>query len=506
MPSQRALGKRRARSPDDTDDSDYEPTPKQVKTSERSRNRGAGAAKASKGPRNITEKGATILTTDTANTQKPALDDRDSPAIVLDELPENPRAEASTKAPDADNDKRRTGPVPGGDEVATVISAHEYEAGESSGSGRLDRKIDACLSILTRLVNHQTNLSDETMRHIRHLISASSDPNGSLVENLVKELDSQRALKARYYKMSNELIGSIDYSTGLVFPKEPTYRKIEESWTDIYQHLVDTVGPNNTRPFISVLSAGYVVGFAENIATGRVSNDQLDSYIESVSGPLKSPHAKQTLFSALFCRWVFAAPEPMLHAMHSDGMMHLYENRITGASDIVAGLSEVRHHDMAAAKLLFEDRDFQDVEVKERIAVFESGLQKFKEERCQESNFPSAKSPSEFAKDVFEFKQSLLISTKEYRIHYVRPGVPFDPRWMQAYDTDNFSIPAEKITGRKVLLCLFPALTCGDAKPMTDETEMSEILVKNKRFFPKFGEDVDLSVRVFKAAVLLQKP
>jgi hypothetical protein len=77
---------------------------------------------------------------------------------------------------------------------------------------------------------------------------------------------------------------------------------------------------------------------------------------------------------------------------------------------------------------------------------------------------------------------------------------------MQAYDTDNFSIPAEKITGRKVLLCLFPALTCGDAKPMTDETEMSEILVKNKRFFPKFGEDVDLSVRVFKAAVLLQKP
>jgi hypothetical protein len=41
---------------------------------------------------------------------------------------------------------------------------------------------------------------------------------------------------------------------------------------------------------------------------------------------------------------------------------------------------------------------------------------------------------------------------------------------------------------------------------MTDETEMSDILVKNKRFFPKFGEDVDLSVRVFKAAVLLQKP
>jgi hypothetical protein len=32
--------------------------------------------------------------------------------------------------------------VPGGDEVATVISAHEYEAGESSGSGRLDRKIE----------------------------------------------------------------------------------------------------------------------------------------------------------------------------------------------------------------------------------------------------------------------------------------------------------------------------------------------------------------------------
>ena len=161
---------------------------------------------------------------------------------------------------------------------------------------------------------------------------------------------------------------------------------------------------------------------------------------------------------------------------------------------------------MAASKLLFEDQNFQDVEVKQRIAVFESGVQKVKEERCQESDFPSTKSPSEFAKDVFKFKQSLLISQKEYRIHYVRPGVPFDPRWMQAYDTDHFPISDKEITGGKVLLCLFPVLTCGDAKPMTDETEMSDVLVKNKRFFPKFDEGIDLSAWIFKAAVLLQKP
>lgn len=302
------------------------------------------------------------------------LADRTSSAIVLDESPVNHRAEASTKAPDADNDKRRADPVPEGDKVAAVISAHEHEAGESSGSGRLDRKIDVCLSILMRLVNHQTNLPDETLRHFRHLIRLSSDLKGSLVENLAKKLDAQRTLKAKYHKTSNKLIGTVDYSTGYVFPKEPTDQKIDDRWTTIYRYIVDTVGLDNARPHISASSAEYIVSFAENIATGRTSNDQLDSYIESVSGPLKSPHAQQTLYSALFCRWVFADPEPMLRAIHSAGMMHLYETRLTGASDNVAGLSEVRHHDMAAAKLLFEDRDFQDVEVKQRIAVFASDL------------------------------------------------------------------------------------------------------------------------------------
>lgn len=77
---------------------------------------------------------------------------------------------------------------------------------------------------------------------------------------------------------------------------------------------------------------------------------------------------------------------------------------------------------------------------------------------------------------------------------------------MQAYGTDNLPISDKDITGGKVLLCLFPALTCGDAKPMTDETEMWDVLVKNKRFFPKFGEGIDLSAWISKAAVLLQKP
>jgi hypothetical protein len=139
-----------------------------------------------------------------------------------------------------------------------------------------------------------------------------------------------------YHRMSNKLIVSIDYSTGLVFPKEPTHRKIDDHWTAIYEYIVHTIGLDNARPDISASRAGYIVGFTKNIATERVSNDQLDSYIESVSGLLKSPHAQQILFSALFCRWVFVALELMLHAMHLDGMMHLFEGILTGASDIGA--------------------------------------------------------------------------------------------------------------------------------------------------------------------------
>ena len=48
-------------------------------------------------------------------------------------------------------------------------------------------------------------------------------------------------------------------------------------------------------------------------------------------------------------------------------------------------------------------------------------------------------------------------------------------------------------------------LTCEDDKPITDDTEMADCLVKNKRFFPTFAEKIDFSVQIAKAAVLLQK-
>jgi hypothetical protein len=48
-------------------------------------------------------------------------------------------------------------------------------------------------------------------------------------------------------------------------------------------------------------------------------------------------------------------------------------------------------------------------------------------------------------------------SPTDYAIRYCRPGAIFDVSWMQAED-DGGPLPAELCSGKKVLMCTFPAL------------------------------------------------
>ncbi|KAF1363128.1 hypothetical protein EJ07DRAFT_173825 [Lizonia empirigonia] len=349
-------------------------------------------------------------------------------------------------------------------------------------------KIDALLEMLSSMVSRQQDLSEESSEHMYQLIRTLRDPKGSIIENLIKDLESQRALKAKHRDLVQKLVEFVNLNDGTVFPKTPPQQEVNETWTAFYEHIVYTVGPNHTSPKPKPESAGYLTCTAENIANGRITDAELQPCIASLGQYLKSPHAQQTLLSALFCRWVFASPEPMLHSMHSPLLSQLYTAIHSAARTSAAGLLQVAHHDKTATRLLFADPDFQRTHTAHRASSLASRLEAARASLCTASRIPCSMSPSAFAARAIAFKQALLLSPRAYTVHFARPGCAFDARWMQAVGATHEAVGDAQAEGGTVRMCVFPALVAREAREARGDGGVERVLCVNKVFFPGFGE------------------
>ena len=155
-------------------------------------------------------------------------------------------------------------------------------------------------------------------------------------------------------------------------------------------------------------------------------------------------------------------------------------------------------------KLLFEDERFHNTEMKigaqnllNRLAL------SLKQAWPDAPGFAPLNDPQDWAEKGIKLKQALMISPRDYRIHYCMPGSPYDPAWMEAEDAEGF--PVVDAQSRRVVTCLFPALTEQDPSPFGENPILDEILVVNKKFFPTFAEKqaLDPKMVICKAVVLV---
>lgn len=115
--------------------------------------------------------------------------------------------------------------------------------------------------------------------------------------------------------------------------------------------------------------------------------------------------------------------------------------------------------------------------------------------------------PKQWSEDAIQLKQSLMISPKDYGIHFCKPSTLFDASWMQAEDFDSCRVSDEHAEGKKILTCLFPALVQMDPDPFTEDTTCEEILTRNKKFAQtmQFKGNFDPRTVLCKAAVLVKR-
>jgi len=521
----RGTARKRSATPEDTDDDDYHPSPKRNKTARfPSARMSLDASKDTHGPavdkNSANRKDVAIPKTRAPRAQASTqMSGKSASIIMIDDDAEQGRpmevarpiidSEAQSQqrelaAPDHGANKRGASALVETDSRVVSTSPKRQKTGQQALESVND-KLDACLSILSSVVTHQSSLPEETAQHIHQVIRTFKDPKGSVFENLITDLASQRALKVRYGNMVKKLIEFVDLGTETVFPKIPPQNEVDRLWAAFHEHIVSIVGPNNVKPTLSLSSAGYMVASAENIAHSRIPGDQLEAYVESLAGLLKSPQAQQLLFSTLLCRWVFADPEIMLKDMHSTAMLHLYEGILSKAETNAEGIARVQQNDQLATKLLFEDPVFQAAEMKTRKETVKSMFGKLEKKVCAPSRIPRSMKPEKFASELIDLKTKLSLSPKDYRIHYVRPGAKFNASSMRAFNADNDPVSDEKAAGNKVAFCVFPALMCQDAEAITEDSKIGHVLVKNKRFLPTFQESTTppSDMQLSKGVVLL---
>jgi hypothetical protein len=100
---------------------------------------------------------------------------------------------------------------------------------------------------------------------------------------------------------------------------------------------------------------------------------------------------------------------------------------------------------------------------------------------------------------------TLMISPKDYRIHYCLPGSSFEPSWMRAEDLDGFPLTDTEAQNKRVRVCFFPALAELEPSEFNDKTVLAEVLVKDKLFFPNSVEKQSFDPKkvIAKAVVLV---
>lgn len=162
--------------------------------------------------------------------------------------------------------------------------------------------------------------------------------------------------------------------------------------------------------------------------------------------------------------------------------------------------------DKVGMKLLFESKNFKSSLLQLRVERIVTDMEAYLKYACPvASGFKILNIPQDWAEMAVELKETLLLNTHEFRVHHCMPGTQFDPTCMQAETHERFPISDEKAMGRKIAICLFPALTAHDAPPFGDNATLNDVLAMNKTFFPSLKEKRSLDTKqvIAKATVLL---
>lgn len=111
----------------------------------------------------------------------------------------------------------------------------------------------------------------------------------------------------------------------------------------------------------------------------------------------------------------------------------------------------------------------------------------------------------ELCYNAIKLYSQLLVSPMEYCIHFFQRGTTFDEPSMRVEDTPGTALPISYCIGKKVKLCLFPAIWQYCDQSLSQTRDVTDAMSVNRKFLRShmMWSNVHLSL-VSKAVVLLE--
>jgi hypothetical protein len=169
----------------------------------------------------------------------------------------------------------------------------------------LDQKVEVLQQIVhwckEKLVDSGEAMTSTTNSDIRKISDDISKNPNHIFANLYDRLELKEKEAERYEDIVVKLIGAPDFS-GNKFPQPTDLSFCRSRWEEAMEIVREAVGVEDKTPdhLPSPDLAGYLTCAAENIASGRYREDELENCIKNLHEHLKSPYAVQMLMGAFY--------------------------------------------------------------------------------------------------------------------------------------------------------------------------------------------------------------
>jgi len=148
---------------------------------------------------------------------------------------------------------------------------------------------------------------------------------GQLLEKMLLDVHSADAAKADFRALLRDLVGRRELNKDNVFPRVPEHPDMDKAWKTMRKHIQEAFDFSfPPEPLPAPEDAGYLARCIEELAEGSGSLGSMPQYIDKLKPYLDSPHSVQAVLGALFCRRLFATPEPMCTGVYSDKELMMY--------------------------------------------------------------------------------------------------------------------------------------------------------------------------------------
>jgi hypothetical protein len=187
--------------------------------------------------------------------------------------------------------------------------------------------------LLYEYASSRREVSKDQQDRISRMATVLEQQPGQLFDRILSDLEQKDRANQEMRELLRNLISHREFNKrDREFARAPKKWEMDDAWRLMGRNLQDAFGYGYLEELPKEIDVGYIASRIDFIAKdGPVSLGLAQDFIDELAPYLENPHLAHSIVSALFCRWLFSAPEPMCKDIYSDKEMEMYKAVLKGS-------------------------------------------------------------------------------------------------------------------------------------------------------------------------------